>query len=45
MLSQDPGKRPNINEVLNTRILKDRIKQFLSKTNMQEEFSHTLLHK
>lgn len=26
MLNQDPNKRPNINDVLNTRILKDRIK-------------------
>ena len=45
MLNQDPHKRPNINQMLSEKILKEKIKIFLSKSSMQEEFSHTLLHK
>ena len=45
MLSQDPNKRLSVNQILNEKLLKEKIKLFLSKSSMQEEFSHTLLHK
>lgn len=34
MLNQDPNKRPNINQLLNEKVLREKIKNFLSKSSM-----------
>jgi len=45
MLHIDPNKRPSINEILKTPIIKNRIRNFLSESIRVTEFSHTILHK
>ena len=45
MLNQEPTRRPNINSLLQDKLLRSRIRHFMSQSAMQEEFSHTLLHK
>ena len=44
LLNQDPAKRPTIHEILNRKIIKGRIKSFLTEVEFSKEFSHTLLH-
>ena len=44
MLLKDPRRRPNINEVLNTPLLKKRIPACLGAQDFKDEFSHTLMH-
>eukprot|EP00826_Nyctotherus_ovalis_P039334 TRINITY_DN3779_c0_g1_i1.p1 TRINITY_DN3779_c0_g1~~TRINITY_DN3779_c0_g1_i1.p1 ORF type:complete len:453 (-),score=69.62 TRINITY_DN3779_c0_g1_i1:108-1466(-) len=53
LLSTDPMKRPRINSILRTLhpptlglpLIKSRINEFLSQTQMSVEFAHTILHK
>jgi len=44
MLSRDPGKRPRVHDILQMPIVKDRIKDFLTKTQQVVEFNHTVIH-
>mmetsp|Transcript_16227 Transcript_16227/g.29550 ORF Transcript_16227/g.29550 Transcript_16227/m.29550 type:complete len:827 (+) Transcript_16227:27-2507(+) len=44
MLTIDPNRRPTINQILRQPFIKERIKQFLSETVANQEFSHTVLH-
>jgi len=45
LITQDPNRRPNINQVLKDRLLAPRIKKFLGNECFKEEFAHTILHK
>lgn len=45
LITQDPNRRPNINQVLKDRLLAPRIKKFLGNDCFKEEFAHTILHK
>lgn len=45
MITQDPSKRPNINHILQDKLLTPRIRNFLSNNDFREEFAHTVLHK
>ena len=45
LLTKDPKKRPSINNVLKNKLIKMRIGKFLSKNEIDIEFSHTILHK
>jgi len=44
MLSRDPNKRPRVHDILQLPIVKDRIKDFLTKTQQCLEFNHTVIH-
>ena len=44
MLTLDPNKRPNVNDILTKPVIQDRIKNFLTETKRVAEFSHTVLH-
>jgi NIMA (never in mitosis gene a)-related kinase 1/4/5 len=44
MLQRDPAKRPNINQLLKSPIIADRIKKLLNEDDFKDEFSHTILH-
>lgn len=44
MLKTDPSLRPTIHEVLKEPIIRDRIKNFLSMSQRNNEFSHTIMH-
>ncbi len=44
MLTIDPNKRPSIHQILNSNIIKNRIRSFLSEAVYSAEFSHTILH-
>lgn len=44
MLSRDPAKRPRVHDILQMPIIKDRIKDFLTKTQQCVEFNHTVIH-
>jgi NIMA (never in mitosis gene a)-related kinase len=44
LLTRVPCSRPNINELLRMRYIKDRIGFFLDESLRKEEFSHTVLH-
>ena len=44
ILCIDPNKRPNINEILSLKCLKERIKDLLNEEVFKDEFSHTILH-
>lgn len=44
MLNTDPDKRPNINQILQYSIIKDRIQKLLNEDDFKDEFSHTILH-
>jgi NIMA (never in mitosis gene a)-related kinase len=45
LITQDPSKRPNINQVLKDPLLAPRIKEFLDNESFRDEFAHTILHK
>lgn len=45
MLNINTAKRPNIHQVLKQTIVQDRIQNFLTKTVLNDEFSHTIFHK
>lgn len=45
MLNRDPTKRPRVHEILAMPVIKDRIKEFLTKTQQNMEFNHTIIHK
>jgi len=42
---RSPIERPSVNKILKNPLIQDRIKNFLSPEVMQDEFSHTVLHK
>ena len=44
MLTIDCNKRPSINDLLSTPVMKARIQRFLSSTLQHQEFSHTIIH-
>lgn len=44
MLTKEPRRRPNINDILKMPIIEKRISQFLKNNDFRDEFSHTLLH-
>ncbi|GFR44775.1 hypothetical protein Agub_g6107 [Astrephomene gubernaculifera] len=44
MLTLDWQKRPSINDILATPVMKARIQKFLSSTLQAHEFSHTIIH-
>jgi NIMA (never in mitosis gene a)-related kinase len=44
MLQRDPSKRPNINQLLKSPIIADRIRKLLNEDDFKDEFSHTILH-
>ena len=44
MLQRDPAKRPNINQLLKSPIIADRIRKLLNEDDFKDEFSHTILH-
>lgn len=45
LITQDPSKRPNINQILKDKLLVPRIRNFLNNSDFKEEFAHTILHK
>lgn len=45
MLNINSYKRPNIHSVLQESIVQGRIQNFLTKTVLNNEFSHTIFHK
>ena len=45
LLKRQPKERPSVNEILKTPIIKARIERFLSETLLNNEFSHTVLHR
>ena len=45
MLNIDSNKRPSIVEILRNKIIKPRIKNFLNENEINNEFSHTILHR
>lgn len=44
MLNTDPFKRYTVHEILKTRLISGRIKDFLTESEHRSEFSHTILH-
>ena len=44
MLSKDPNKRPNINQVIKYPVIYERIQKLLNEQDFKDEFSHTILH-
>ena len=44
LLTVDPRKRPNINQILKFSLLKDKIPNFLGDQIFKDEFSHTIIH-
>jgi NIMA (never in mitosis gene a)-related kinase len=44
LLKVDPDQRPNIHQVLKEPIIRQRIRHFLSTSEQNQEFSHTILH-
>ena len=44
MLNVDPEKRPNVNQILQYPVVKDRISKLLNEDDFKDEFSHTILH-
>ena len=44
MLNVNSNRRPTIHEILRKKLIKSRIKNFLSEVEFNKEFSHTLLH-
>ena len=44
ILVADPKKRPTINQILKSDLLKERVKNYLNRIDFEEEFSHTILH-
>jgi NIMA (never in mitosis gene a)-related kinase 1/4/5 len=44
-LTITPSRRPTVNEILKMPLIQNRIKTYLSTSVIQNEFSHTILHK
>jgi NIMA (never in mitosis gene a)-related kinase len=44
ILVRDPNRRPSINDLLKSPLIKSRIKRYLEEDDFKSEFSHTLLH-
>ena len=44
MLTVDPARRPSILEILRTPLISKRIQNFLTESQRNYEFSHTILH-
>lgn len=44
LLQNNPNKRPSVHEILKSRMIQNRVKQFLSETMKKHEFAHTILH-
>lgn len=44
LLAVDPAKRPTVNQILNMKIIKARVKSLLNENEYNSEFSHTILH-
>ncbi|CAD8154431.1 unnamed protein product [Paramecium octaurelia] len=44
LLQSNPNRRPTINKILKIPLIVKRIKEFLSQSIQQNEFSHTVLH-
>jgi serine/threonine protein kinase len=44
MLQTNPRNRLSIHQILKKPIMRDRIQNFLSRTGLQQEFSHTVIH-
>ncbi|XP_067944061.1 serine/threonine-protein kinase Nek1-like [Watersipora subatra] len=44
LFKRNPRDRPSINTVLNKPFIQARIKKFLNESEVQAEFSHTILH-
>jgi len=44
LLNRDPSKRPRVHDILNMPLIKNRIKDFLTKTQVNLEFNHTVIH-
>lgn len=44
MLTKEPRRRPNINDILKMPMIERRISLFLKDNDFKDEFSHTLLH-
>ena len=44
LLTVDPRKRPNINQILKFRLVKEKIPNFLGDKVFKDEFSHTIIH-
>ncbi|KAL4471796.1 hypothetical protein ABPG72_008814 [Tetrahymena utriculariae] len=44
LLQVDAIRRPSINDIMKMPIIQERVKNFLSETIRQVEFSHTILH-
>lgn len=44
LLIKDATRRPNISQILNMEIIKNRIRHFLSENEYKNEFSHTVIH-
>lgn len=40
-----PSNRPTVNKILDMPLIQNRIKTYLSRSIMHNEFSHTILHK
>ena len=45
LLNTNEKLRPDVNKILATPIIQNRIKVFLTDTIYKNEFSHTILHK
>lgn len=45
MLKREPRDRPCVNNILRKQIMQERIRRFLTETEMEDEFSHTVMHK
>lgn len=44
LLMKDPAKRYGVNNILQQAFVQARIKDYLSETKLEKEFSHTILH-
>lgn len=45
MLKREPRDRPCVNNILRKQIMQERIRRFLTETELEDEFSHTVLHR
>lgn len=45
LLSRDPNKRPRVHDILAMPLIKGRIREFLTRTQHNVEFGHTIIHK
>ncbi|XP_055893460.1 serine/threonine-protein kinase Nek1-like isoform X1 [Biomphalaria glabrata] len=44
MFKRNPRDRPSVNTILRKNFIMQRVRKFLSDQDMQEEFSHTVMH-